>query len=66
MIYSITIVTGQGVKTYELGQVLKGNRKKVNQIQFTPTEEDSIYQILDEKRKVLAEIINCPVEVIYI
>ena len=66
MIYSITIVTGQGVKTYKMGQTLVGNNKKISCIEFAPTEEDCIYQVLDNNRKVLAEIINCPVEVVYI
>lgn len=56
----------QGVKTYEIGKVLTCNCEKVNYIGSHSTGEDIIYQVFNEKRKLLAEIINCPLEIVYI
>ena len=66
MIHSITIVTGQGVKTYKSGGVIPETGKKIDRISYSPAEGDSIYQMISKEGRVLAEIINCPVEVIWI
>lgn len=66
IIYKLTVVTQLGVNTYRIGDVIPDNGKKINLIQFNHTDKDIIYQVFDAKSKIIAEIINCPVEVIYL
>lgn len=72
MIYKLTIVTQQGVKIYRVGDNIPDNGKEIHKIVYAPVvvgatvDQDSIYQVIGENGKILAEIINCPVEVIYL
>lgn len=72
MIYSITIVTGQGVKRYAINDKCEWNGGTISKIIYSPVvlneniQQNDIYQVLDVDGKILVEIINCPVEIVYL
>lgn len=70
MIKSIQAVTAQGVGAcYEIGQVPSGFDAPVASIKDSGIEWsdhiDWFYSVNDESGNVMAELINCPVEIKY-